>query len=107
MSKLSHNKAVARHRRVKHGHCHRYTKKEMKALMPQFSGEKLRRYKSAACEFKIGDQKYVLRLDKNNQICDCQPRVGTIFSQLYGRVLSSDLNIVERIQNELDSLNHC
>ena len=73
--------------------------------MPQFSGEKLRRYKSAACEFKIGDQKYVLRLDKNNQICDCQPRVGTIFSQLYGRVLSSDLNIVDRIQNELDNLN--
>lgn len=105
MSKLSHNKAVARHRRTKHGKCHRFTRKELKAMMPQFSGQKLNRYKSISCVFNVGNQKFILSLDKNNQICDCQPRVGRLFSQLYGRVLSSELNIIDRIQNELDNTN--
>ena len=106
MSKLSHNKAVARHRRTKHGRCHRYTKKEMKQMYPQFRGEKLNAFKAITCNFTVNGKDFTIKLDKNYQICDCTPRIGNIFSQLYGRVLSSELNIVDRVQNELDNIDH-
>lgn len=106
MSKLSHNKAVARHRRTKHGRCHHYTKKEMKQMYPQFRGERLNAFKTITSNFTVNGINFTITLDKNYQICDCTPRVGNIFSQLYGRVLSSELNIVERVQNELDRINN-
>lgn len=106
MSKLSHNKAVARHRRTKHGRCHHYTKKEMKQMYPQFRGEKLNAFKAITCHFTVNGKDFTIKLDKNYQICDCTPRIGNIFSQLYGRVLSSELNIVDRVQNELDNIDH-
>lgn len=106
MSKLSHNKAVARHRRTKHGRCHHYTKKEMKQMYPQFRGEKLNAFKAITCNFTVNGKDFTIKLDKNYQICDCTPRIGNIFSQLYGRVLSSELNIVDRVQNELDNIDH-
>lgn len=106
MSKLSHNKAVARHRRTKHGRCHHYTKKEMKQMYPQFRGEKLDAFKAITCNFTVNGKNFTIKLDKNYQICDCTPRIGNIFSQLYGRVLSSELNIVDRVQNELDNIDH-
>lgn len=104
MSKLSHNKAVTRHRRQKHGNVRHYTKKEMKALMPGFKGKKLETPEALRAmrriEFFVNDTKVFVQVDKNHGICDCT-RIGNIFSQLYGRVLNGDLDVIERYANEL------
>lgn len=107
MSKLSHNKAVARRRRQKHGHVKHYTKKEMKALMPGFKGQSLlspdilRSMKRI--EFEVDGTRIFIQLDKNNGICDCT-RIGNIFCQLYGRVLSSELDVVERYHDVIQKV---
>jgi hypothetical protein len=104
MSKLSHNKAVARRRRNKHGKCHHYTKKEMKQLMPNFKGKVFKKstLDDRTITFEINGRKLFLVFDKNYQICDCS-RIGSVFSKLQGRVLV-DVDVVNTYSNELEKI---
>lgn len=104
MSKLSHNKAVARHRRTKHSRCHHYTKKEMKAIMPGFHNNGLKKLTllDRTVNFEVNGHKLFIVFDKNHQICDCT-RVGSVFSKLYGRVLP-DVDVVNTYANEFEKV---
>ena len=46
-----------------------------------------------------------IKTDKNNQICDIQPRVGNIFSTYHGRPFETNHNqILEEMISELNTL---
>lgn len=104
MSKLSHNKAVTRRRRTKHGKCHHYTKKEMRQLMPNFKHQGLKKLTlfDRTVKFELNGKELFIVFDKNHQICDCS-RIGSVFSRLQGRVLS-DVDIVNTYTNEMDKI---
>ena len=86
MSKLSHNKAVARHRRNRSRNVHpHYTKAEMKQLMPNFQFAKVAKFKNEYTATIVdGSVEVFIKTDKNGQIYDCS-RIGNVFSQIYGR----------------------
>lgn len=48
---------------------------------------------------------FYLKLDKNRQICDVKPRIGTLFTSLQGRPLLMDIvyNTIERELSKLSS----
>ena len=87
MSKLSHRKAILRNRRTKHGHVKRYTKREMRELMPGFRNSKTFNLNGIIeANVRCGDsvKSVWIQIDKNGQICDCM-RVGNVFTYLQGR----------------------
>lgn len=55
--------------------------------MPNFSGQKVIRFTrviEAQIPTSSGMFPILMKIDKNNQICDCT-RVGNVFTYLYGR----------------------